>query len=154
MDLSQDFRDLLAAFAKHKVRYLLIGGYAVAFHARPRSTKDIDLWLDHAPSNLLAAASALRDFGAPDATASSLLRCSVDEIVWFGVPPARVDLLLQIPGVEFQPAYDRRVTGSWGSIEIQVICAADLITAKKASGRPQDLADADLLVRVLRDSET
>ena len=149
MDLSQDFRDLLAAFASHAVDYLLIGGYAVAFHGRPRFTKDIDLWIDDAPDNLARVVEALTAFGAPSTTCDDVLSCRSDEIVWFGVPPARVDLLKTIPGVTFTEAYPRRARVEWAGVPVQVIAARDLMRAKEAAGREQDLMDARLLRRII-----
>lgn len=150
MDLSQAFQDLLAAFAKHDVRYMLIGGYAVAFHGTPRATKDIHLWVGSTLENLESVGRALAEFGAPAKTVQDVLEGEVDEIVWFGVPPARVDVLKRIPGPSFDDAYPRRVVVSWSGTEIVVISAADLIAAKEAAGREQDLKDAKLLRRMHR----
>lgn len=145
MDLDQDFQDLLAAFERASARYLLIGGYAVAVHARPRYTKDIDLWIDPDPDNVVRVAQALAEFGAPPKAVADLQSSGLDEIVWFGMPPARVDLLKRIPGVEFPPAYENRLTIQLGSVKLDVIARADLISAKRAAGRPQDLLDLKAL---------
>jgi hypothetical protein len=142
MALSQDFRDLLAAFGARQVRYLLIGGYAVAFHAKPRFTKDLDLWVEPTQANLARAVAALDDFGAPPQALADLVNSGDDEIVWFGAPPARVDLLKLIPGVGFDAAYGRRVETTWEGVGVAVIGRDDLICAKQAAGRPQDLIDA------------
>lgn len=142
MALSQDFRDLLAAFGARQVRYLLIGGYAVAFHAKPRFTKDLDLWVEPTEENLARAVAALSDFGAPPQALEDLVSSRDDEIIWFGVPPARVDLLKRVPGVAFGVAYARRVEATWEDVGVAVIGRDDLIRAKEAAGRPQDLLDA------------
>jgi hypothetical protein len=91
--LPADFVDLLAAFADADVRYLVIGGYAVGFHDRPRATKDLDLLLADDPDNVERACRALGAFGATPATIEALRHSDNDEVVWFGVPPVRVDLL-------------------------------------------------------------
>lgn len=91
MPLHPDFRDLLAVFAAHDVDYLVVGGYAVGFHARPRFTKDIDLWVGHSPENLKRARVALEEFGAPAAMLEQLESALDEDVLWMGVPPVRID---------------------------------------------------------------
>lgn len=145
MELSHDFTDLLAALENAGARYLLIGGYAVSIHSKPRFTKDIDLLIDAAPENLDRVALALEEFGAPPQAVNDVRSCPIDEIVWFGSPPGRVDILKAIPGVEFDAAYRNRVTFRLGSVTASVISVDDLIAAKRAAGRPQDLLDVQAL---------
>jgi hypothetical protein len=145
VDSSRDFKDLLQAFAEAQVRYMIIGGYAVAFHGYPRFTKDIDLWIAGDPENRARARFALEAFGAPANIASQLAGMADNEILYFGVPPGRVDVLLTIPGVEFEAAFKRAERSSWGEVEVVVIGRDDLIAAKRAAGRAVDLADADAL---------
>ena len=145
MDLHQDFRDLLGAFAAAKVRYVLVGGYAVAFHSRPRFTKHIDLWIDPNPENVGRAGAALTDFGAPADIVEALRSAREDEIVYMGAPPFRVDLFKSLPGVRFQECYARAVDGRWGDLAVWVIGVEDLVAAKRAAGRPQDLLDIETL---------
>jgi hypothetical protein len=145
--LPQDFVDLLAAFADAEVRYLVIGGYAVGFHDRPRATKDIDLLLDDEHDNVERACRALSDFGAPPTIVEGLRQAAVDEVVWFGVPPARVDLLKSAPGVDFEGAFARHVQLSANELSIPVVGLEDLIAMKTAAGRDQDRADVRRLER-------
>ncbi len=145
--LHPDFKDLLAAFAAEHVEYLLIGGYAVSFHARPRLTKDIDLLIADTPLNLARVHSALAAFGAPEAVLAALTASTEDDIVWFGVAPARVDILRRAEGVEFSAAYGRRLEVSWEGVPVSVIAREDLIAAKLAAGREQDLRDVRALER-------
>jgi hypothetical protein len=100
---------MLAAFGDARVRYLIVGGHAVGVHARPRATKDLDLWLEAEPENVRRACGALRTFGVPASIVEELRAATPDEIVWLGRAPARVDLLLRLPGVEFAVAWPRRV---------------------------------------------
>jgi len=146
VDLSQDFTDLLAAFERAGARYLLVGGYAVVAHTKPRYTKDVDLWIDPAPDNLERVAEALSEFGAPGRAIDDVRACAEDEIVWFGVPPGRVDILKRIPGVAFAPSYGRRAQVTVAGMAVAVLSIDDLIAAKRAAGRPQDLLDAEALV--------
>jgi hypothetical protein len=147
MALHPDFVDLLAAFASASVRYLLVGGYAVAFHGQPRFTKDIDLWLDPDPANIERAALALVAFGAPPGLVETLRTARDDEIVYLGSPPVRVDLFKSLPGVDFARSHARRVEGRWEDVVVSVIGVEDLIAAKRASGRPHDLIDIEILER-------
>ena len=148
MDLHPDFADLLQAFADEGVRYLLIGGYAVGFHSRPRFTKDIDLWIAHEPANVSRAVRALRRFGAPPQVYSGLATARPDEVVWMGSPPVRVDILQRIDGAAFEQAYPKRVMVEWGGMPVALIGIDELIEAKRAAGRPQDLQDVAVLERV------
>ncbi len=148
MDLFPDFADLLAAFARHEVRYLIVGGYAVSLHARPRFTKDLDLWIGEAAPNRDRAAAALEEFGAPLAVVVALRTAAASDIVWFGAPPLRVDLLQRIPGVEFDVAWRRRQPFEVAGLVVHALSLEDLITAKRAAGRPKDRLDVEALVRV------
>jgi hypothetical protein len=145
MEIYPDFRDLIGAFAAANVRYLLVGGYAVGFHGRPRFTKDLDLWIEDSEENMRRLAEALVSFGAPGNLADELRHADPLDVVWMGRPPARIDLVKAIPGVAFVDAYARRATFAWHDVSVAVIGRDDLIAAKKASGRDQDLVDVKVL---------
>ena len=147
MPLHPDFRDLLAVFAAHDVDYLVVGGYAVGFHARPRFTKDIDLWIGPSPENLKRARAALEEFGAPAAMLEQLESALDEDVLWMGVPPVRIDVVKGVPGGDFSACLSRRVRTSWDGVSVSVISKDDLIAIKRASGRPQDLLDAEALAR-------
>ena len=144
----QDYKDLLYAFDAHGVRYLIVGGYAVIFHAQPRYTKDIDFFVKADPANAQATYAALAAFGAPlegirpedFADRGSLFR--------FGCDPHGFDILPDIPGVDFDEAWERRVESTVDpdtGLKAFFISRDDLIAAKLASARPQDLADVDAI---------
>jgi Nucleotidyl transferase AbiEii toxin, Type IV TA system len=159
----KDFIDLISLLNKHKAKYLVIGGYAVGYHAQARATKDLDIFILPAPKNAQAVFKALQEFGAPLQTKADALdtdqfaerrplsaRDFEDADSWFmmGTPPVAVDILASIPGVVFNAAWKNRVTVTLDeqqAITAHVISRADLIAAKLASGRPQDLADVDAL---------
>jgi hypothetical protein len=145
MPLHPDFRDLLAVFAAHNVDYLVVGGYAVGFHARPRFTKNIDLWVGHAPDNLMRVRAALEEFGAPTAMLEQLESALDEDVLWMGVPPVRIDVVKGVPGGDFSACLARRMCTSWDGIVVSVISRNDLIAIKRASGRPQDLLDVEAL---------
>jgi hypothetical protein len=137
----------LAVFAAHDVDYLVVGGYAVGFHARPRFTKDIDLWIGPSPENLKRARAALEEFGAPAAMLEQLESALDEDVLWMGVPPVRIDVVKGVPGGDFSACLSRRVRTSWDGVSVSVISKDDLIAIKRASGRPQDLLDAEALAR-------
>jgi hypothetical protein len=145
--LPVDFVDLLAAFADAQVRYLVIGGYAVGFHDRPRATKDLDLLIADDPDNVERACLALSNFGAAADIVEALRQAGADEVVWFGIPPVRVDLLKSAPGVDFDHAHARRVMMKANDVLIPVVALEDLIRMKVAAGRDQDRADVRRLER-------
>jgi hypothetical protein len=145
MPLHPDFRDLLAVFDAHNVDYLVVGGYAVGFHARPRFTKDIDLWVGHSPENLARVRAALEEFGAPAAMLEQIESALDEDVLWMGVPPVRIDVVKGVPGGDFSACLSRRVRTSWDGVSVYVIGKDDLIAIKRASGRPQDLLDVEAL---------
>src|SRR5262245_36593095 len=107
MELHPDFRDLLAEFARFGVEYALLGGYAVGYHAKPRATKDLDLLVSGDGENLARVAAALIAFGAPANVIQGVRALAQDEIVHFGVPPVRVDLLRSADGIDAEAAIRR-----------------------------------------------
>lgn len=147
-DLPPDFRELLEEFDRAKVEAVVVGGYAVAFHARPRATKDIDLVLEGTAANLGRAAEALTRFGAPANVVHAVRSMKPSEVVFLGQPPLRVDMLLAIDGVSNEGLFQRAVPAELDGVAVQVISLDDLITNKRAAGRPQDLIDATVLERI------
>src|ERR1700729_766273 len=119
MSLPPDLVEMLSVFADAGVRYLVIGGHAVSLHARPRTTKDLDLWLDAAPENIGRACAALRRFGVPESIVAELRSARPDEIVWMGRVPSRIDFLQTVPGLEFEASWDRRATVDVGGALVQ-----------------------------------
>ncbi|MDP9149554.1 MAG: hypothetical protein M3O36_06395 [Myxococcota bacterium] len=139
--MNADFLDLLTALNVAEARYLIVGGYAVGVHGRPRATKDLDVWIEASADNVPRVMQALRDFGAPlgDLTEADLETPGTG--FKMGQPPARIDILTQIEGVRFEDAWPRRLQTSFGAVSCGVIGRGDLLTNKRAAGRPQDLAD-------------
>ena len=141
MPVNPDFRDLFAALNAAEARYLLVGGYAVAFHAQPR----LDIWAEPDAANAARVYEALRRFGAPlqELSASDLARAGT--VFQIGVPPNRIDIVTTIDGVAFPDAWPDRVTTTYGEEAVLVIGRRHLIQNKRASGRPQDLLDLKVL---------
>ncbi|OHD75951.1 MAG: hypothetical protein A2V99_18780, partial [Spirochaetes bacterium RBG_16_67_19] len=112
MDTVHDFEDMLHLLNQHEVRYLIIGGLAFIYHAKPRYTKDMDLCIGPAVDNIVRANRALEDFGSP----ISIEPDNLDQIVQLGVAPDRIDIMLTVPGVRFETAWNRRNIGNYGSV--------------------------------------
>ena len=145
MFVNSDFSDLLRIFNEHNVRYMVVGGYAVVQYAEPRFTKDLDLLIATNEENSEAVYNALREFGAP---LSGLTPKDFAEDGFFfqmGVPPVRVDVIMGIPGVNFEECWSRHIEVDFDDLKVIFISKQDLIVSKRAAGRPQDLIDADLL---------
>ncbi len=145
MLINSEFSELLSLFAKHDVRFLVVGGYAVMKYGEPRFTKDIDLWIATDSRNAQAVYTALREFGAPLEGLSPLDFTDTSSFYQMGVAPLRVDIMMSIPGVEFEECWQRRTLAEIEDDTIPFIGREDLIAAKRASGRPQDLLDAESL---------
>lgn len=145
MNLHPDFKDFLSVLAGERVEAMVIGGYAVSFHSKPRFTKDIDIFVNSTPENRSRLARALERFGAPTQIVEAAVAAADDEILWFGAPPTRIDLLFTVSGLTFADAYARRQDAEWDGVPVSVIGKADLITAKIAAGREQDLSDVKQL---------
>ena len=140
-----DFKELLNIFENHKIRYLVVGAYAVMKYSEPRFTKDLDVWIATDPENAKAVYLALKEFGAPLADLSADDFTQKDYFYQMGIAPLRVDIMMSIPGVEFEDAWGNREVVELNDHRIPFISRSDLIRAKEASGRPQDKIDIDKL---------
>ena len=147
MFVNSDFTELLKLFNDSKVKYLIIGGYAFIQYAEPRYTKDLNLWISTDTTNAAAVYAALKAFGVPLTELTEKDFAEEGYFYQMGVPPIRVDILMGIPGIEFEQAWKRREGVDFDGLVVPFISKGDLITAKLASGRPQDLIDADILTR-------
>ena len=148
MDLHPDFRDLLAEFARCGVSFAVVGGYAVGHHATPRATKDLDLLVSGAETNLARVAEALQRFGAPAAVVLAARTMAPEEIVYLGAPPVRIDILCRADGIDTEDALARAEYFDLEDLRIPVLGIDDLIANKRAAARARDLADVELLERV------
>jgi hypothetical protein len=143
-----DFKELLSTLNAHKIKYLIVGGYAVGFHAQPRATKDLDILIRPDLQNAEAVHNALAEFGAPlqGVTPHDLL--DRDGFFRMGHAPVMIEILPWIKGIEFDDAWKRRVESVIDpetGLTAFMMSREDLVTAKLAAGRPQDLADVDAI---------
>ena len=145
-----DFEELLAELNAKRVRYLIGGAHALALHARPRASKDLDIYIDPTLANAKRVVAALRSFFGGKAPryvdVDTLL--APDTIVQLGVAPVRVDLLNQLATTSFRQAWRRRSVSAFGKVKrANFIAADDLLAEKRHFARPQDLADVAMLER-------
>ncbi|MBC8373617.1 MAG: nucleotidyltransferase [Planctomycetes bacterium] len=140
-----DFRELLRIFKKNKVRYLIVGGYAVMKYSEPRFTKDLDMFIATDRQNAERVHSALRQFGAPLENLTPEDFTHKGHFYQMGRPPFRVDIMMSISGVDFEEAWMNREIVKLDDLEILFMSRSDLILAKNASGRPQDKIDIEQL---------
>ncbi len=143
--LPPDFSEFLKLLHSEKVEYLLIGGYAVAYHGYTRATGDMDIWIAMNPENARRVVRALRRFGFTDMPISTDLFLKENQVIRMGVPPLRIELLTTISGVSFAQCFARRQTAVLEDLEVNMIGLDDLKTNKKASGRLRDLNDLENL---------
>ena len=145
--MNEDFTDLLRSLVKEEVRFLVVGAYAMAAHGVPRATGDIDIWVAADDANAARVFRALAQFGAPVGALglSALDFAAPDSVVQIGLPPRRIDILTGVSGIGFDAAWDRRASFRFADVTVPVVGRDDLITNKRAAGRPKDLADLAVL---------
>ncbi|MBN1356548.1 hypothetical protein JXA40_09845 [bacterium] len=144
METIRDFEDLLMLFARQDVRYLIIGGLAFIYHAKPRYTKDMDLWIDPQEENVIRANHALTEFGS----LFLLDHTRRTEITQLGIAPNRIDLLLEVEPLIFDIAWQRRIVGRYGESPANWIDIDSLITIKQNIDKPKHREDARILMMV------
>lgn len=150
LKLDSNFCDLLLAFHAHGVRYLIVGGWAVSIHAQPRATRDMDIFVSPERANIEALYDALVRFGAPLENVHKAQFLEPGTFFRVGAPPCQVDIFPEIPGVEFEPCWANRLQVPLDvkdSFSVNFISANDLIAAKVATGREQDIADVQAIRR-------
>ncbi len=141
----RDFVELFRCLNAHKVQYVIVGGYAVAFYGFPRFTGDLDLFLNPSKENADHVLEALEAFGFGGLGLSAEDFSDKDHIVSLGYPPERVDLVCDIEGLDWPEVWNRRFAGSFGGVETFFISKSDLLKYKRLSDRAQDHVDADML---------
>jgi hypothetical protein len=147
MFVNSDFSDLLRIFNANRVKYLVIGGYAVVQYAEPHYIKDLHMWISTDTANAEAVYKSFREFGTPLAGLTSKDFAEEGCFFQMGIPPIRVDIIMGISGANFDECWQRRNEVDFDGLEMCFISKQDLIAAKRASGRPQDLIDVDLLTK-------
>ncbi len=145
MILDPDFKEFIQSLNANGVRYLVVGGYAVAMHGHPRYTKDLDIWLELTEANAACVVKALEQFGFGTLQLEIEDFVVPDQIIQLGYPPHRIDLITSLPGVNFEVCYASRVALTVSDVNVDFIDLDNLKKNKRASGRLQDLADLENL---------
>jgi hypothetical protein len=143
--INKDFKEFIALLNSHKVKYLVIGGYALAFHGHPRYTKDIDIWILIDKNNAHNLAEAIKDFGFSSLQLNENDFLAANTVIQLGQAPSRIDILTNATGLEFSSCYPHKVDAEIDGVTISFIDLENLKKNKRAVGRHQDLADLEHL---------
>lgn len=144
MRVEKDFEEFIKLLNEHDVRYVIVGAFAISFHARPRFTGDIDFFISNSSKNIRSLLQALQEFGFKSLNLSEK-DFDEDSIIQLGYEPNRIDLLTSISGVSFSEAFKNKVEGKYGDESTYFISFDDLVANKKASNRTKDKGDLELL---------
>ena len=145
IEFPKDFREFLQLLNSKKVEYLVIGGYAVGYHGYPRATGDLDIWISISDKNAGKMVEVLKEFGFDIPELKKEMFLIKEKIIRMGIPPMRLEILTTIDGVDFDKCFRNRVIAEFESFKANFISKRDLLTNKRASGRPKDLADCSKL---------
>lgn len=145
MEVQKDFRELLELFNKHNIEYMIVGGYALAFHGAPRYTGDLDILIrpDSLNAGLIMAAMEEFGFGSVGLTSADFEK--PDNIIQLGVPPIRIDIITSLTGIPWESAFENRVQGSYGDVQVHYICREQFILNKRSLGRKKDIVYTQIL---------
>lgn len=143
MPLPPDFKEFLALLNSARIEYLVIGGYAVAFHGHPRPTGDLDIWVAVHPDTARQLADVCQRFGFTAATPEAFAEAG--RVIRMGNPPVRLEVITGISGVAFGECHARGIEATMDGVPVRVISLADLIANKRAAGRHKDLSDVEAL---------
>ena len=147
MEINSNFKDLLRLLNGARVRYLVVGGYAVMKYTEPYSTKDLDIWIEATADNAALALDTLRAFGAPTKGVTIADFLDPELIYQIGVEPVRVDVMSHVPGLDFAEAWEHRSEAHFDDVPAPMLSLDDLIRAKQAAGRPKDRLQARQLAK-------
>lgn len=147
MKVEKDYEDFLRSLNKNRVRYCIVGAYAVAFYSRPRYTKDLDILVEPAVENGKKIIKALKEFGFESLKLSEKDFTKKGTMIQLGYEPLRIDILTSIQGMNFEEVWKRKKVGRYGKHKVNFIGMGDLAKNKKMSNRKQDQADLEVLLR-------
>ena len=145
MNIHEDFEEFLQLLNDEKVEYVIVGGYAVAFHGYVRATQDIDLFYKNSENNVLSIQKALLRFGIPTTSEQLIDFKDPGSIIRMGSPPVKIEMINSISGLSFNEVWKNKISGNYGTVPVHFISYEDLLKNKRESGRPKDIADFDEL---------
>lgn len=147
LNWTKEFREFVASLNRNNVRYVMLGGYAVAWHGHPRFTGDVDFFIERTPENAALVVRAIEDFGLACLEISVADLLAEESCVFFGAPPWRVDLINFATGITFDEAWESRIEGDVDGTPCHIISRELLLQNKRATGRGKDMADVETLSR-------
>ena len=148
MEIQEDFKELLELLNAHKVEYLIVGAYALAFHGVPRATGDLDVWVHPTSTNAKHLMEVLTELGFGDVGLQQNDFERPEQVIQLGVPPVRIDLVTSLSGIRWQDAWPHRAADDYGGVPVGIIGRSEFIANKRATGRQKDLADIEALGEV------
>lgn len=146
--VEKDYEELLKLFNKHRVKYCIVGAFAIAFYAIPRYTKDMDIFVESSKGNANRILNALNEFGFGSLKLSAGDFSKEGRIVQLGFEPVRVDIITSIDGCSFEQVWKNKKRGNYGKGKVYFIGVEELIKNKRAAKREQDKVDLDILLNV------
>jgi len=146
--VEKDYEELLELFNKHKIKYCILGAYAIAFYARPRYTKDIDILVEPDVKNAQKIVKALKEFGFGDLKLNVKDFIRKNNVVQLGYEPLRIDIITSIEGNSFKSIWNGKSIGNYGKQKVFFIGLNELIKNKKSSKRKHDKDDLEVLLLV------
>jgi len=153
MKVEKDYEELLELFNRHKVKYCIVGAYAVAFYAKPRYTKDIDILVEPSIENAERIVKALVDFGFGSLDLTKKDFCQKGKIIQLGYEPVKVDIMTSLQGCNFKEVWKSKTLGTYGKQKVFFMGLDNMIKNKKVSRRKQDRIDLDLLLLAKKEEE-
>lgn len=141
--LGRDFKEFLRLLNENDVRYLVVGGYALALYGIPRCTEDLDIWVCPEVMNVEKLGTVLKTLGFQTHSIDSIGFATGKNLIRLGYPPYRIEILSNVTGLEFEQAYSNRENKVWDGVEIAFLSREDLLANKRASCRLRDLADVE-----------
>jgi len=148
MTLDKDFEDFIAFLNKHQVDYMVVGGYALAFHGKPRHTGDLDIWINLSEDNAQKMVIVFSEFGMASLGMTKADFLQKGAITQIGYPPLRIDVINEIDGISFEEAYPNKLIIDVEGLPVNYIGLDDLIKNKETSGRSRDLSDVNELTKL------
>ena len=143
--LNEDYKDILQILLKNRVKFLLVGAYAMGAHGFPRATGDIDMWIEASKENSLKVYASLTEFGAPLNEITETTFAEEGMAFQIGVAPRRIDIITKVSGLQFNQAYQQRQDVEIEGLKIPIVSLNDLIKNKESAGRDKDISDAKRL---------
>ena len=141
LKLPKDFQEFIQSLQSRQVKFLVIGGYAVAYHGHPRFTGDVDFFVECSPENGDRISLAIADFGLASFGLKAEDFSQIGMVVQLGRPPRRIDILTGVDGIDFETAWNSRIEVSLADLVVPFISKEQLILSKRAAGRQKDLDD-------------